>query len=123
MEKENNMEKEDLAKVTVYRFDPAKDDKPRYEVFENLPYRAMRVTDVLNHIFQNIDSTLVYRYSCRAGLCDACLMRVNGKVEVACKKLAEKEMLIEPVDKFVILKDLVVDFSQTKKKGEPKEEK
>lgn len=117
------MEKEDLAKVTVYRFDPTKDDKPRYEVFENLPYRAMRVTDVLNHIFQNIDSTLVYRYSCRAGLCDACLMRINGKVEVACKKLAEKEMLIEPVDKFVILKDLVVDFSQTKKKGEPKEEK
>lgn len=117
------MEKEDLAKVTIYRFDPTKDDKPRYEVFENLPYEAMRVTDILNYIFQNIDSTLAYRYSCRTGLCDACLMKVNGKVEVACKKLAEKEMLLEPVDKFVILKDLVVDFSLTRKRTEPKEER
>jgi succinate dehydrogenase/fumarate reductase iron-sulfur protein len=115
------MEKEDLARVTVFRFDPSKDDKPRYEVFDNLPYKAMRVTDVLNYIYQNIDSTLVYRYSCRIGLCDACLMKVNGKVEVACKKLAEKEMLIEPLDKFVVLKDLVGDFSRTKRKSEPKE--
>ena len=117
------MEKEDLAKVTIFRFDPSKDDKPRYDVFENMPYEAMRVTDVLNYILKNIDSTLAYRYSCRTGLCDACLMKVNGKVEVPCKKLAEKEMLLEPVDKFVILKDLVVDFSQTKRKGEPKGEK
>ena len=108
------MNKEDMSKVSIYRFDPTKEDKPRYDVFENVPYKAMRVTDVLNYIFQNIDSTLAYRYSCRTGLCDACLMKVNGKVEVACKKLAEKEMILEPVDKFIILKDLVVDFSQAK---------
>jgi len=116
------MEKADLAKVTIFRFDPSKDAQPRYEVFENVPYEAMRVMDVLNYIFQNIDSTLAFRYSCRTGLCDACLMKVNGKAEVACKKLAEKEMLLEPVDKFVVLKDLVVDFSQPKpkSKGEAK---
>ena len=119
MEKENDMEKEDTAKVTIYRFDPAKDDKPRYDVYENVPCKAMRVSDVLNYIYQNIDSTLVFRYSCRMGLCDACLMKVNGKVEVVCKKPAEKEMLIEPVDKFVVLKDLVVDFSQPKAKAKP----
>lgn len=113
------MTKEDLAKVTVLRFDPTKDAKPRYQVFEDVPYKAMKVTDVLNYIYQNIDSTLAYRYSCRTGLCDACLMKVNGKVEVACKKLAEKEMLIEPLEKFVILKDLAVDFSQTIKKAKP----
>ena len=111
------MEKEDIAKVTVYRFDPDKDTEPRYDVFENVPYTAMRVSDVLNYIYQNIDSSLTFRYSCRMGLCDACLMKVNGKVEVACKTPAEKEMLIEPVDKFVVLKDLVVDFSRPKVKA------
>lgn len=111
------MEKEDMAKVTIYRFDPTKDAEPRYDVFENVPYQAMRVSDVLTYIYQNIDSSLVFRYSCRMGLCDACLMKVNGKVEVACKTPAEKEMLIEPVDKFVVLKDLVVDFSQPKAKA------
>ena len=111
------MDKEDMAKVTIYRFDPTKDAEPRYDVFEDVPYKAMRVSDVLTYIYQNIDSSLAFRYSCRMGLCDACLMKVNGKVEVACKTPAEKEMLIEPVDKFVVLKDLVVDFSQPKAKA------
>jgi len=116
---EKNTEKEEMAKVTLYRFDPTEDDKPRYDVIENVPYKARRVTDVLNYIYQNIDSTLTFRYSCRAGLCDACLMKVNGKVQVACKTPAEKEMLIEPLEKFVVLKDLVVDFSQPKAKAKP----
>jgi fumarate reductase iron-sulfur subunit len=112
------MEKEDLAKIKIFRFDPNEDNEPRYDVFENVPYKGMKVMDVLNYIFQNIDSTLAYRYACRMGLCDACLMKINGKVELACTKVAEKEMTIEPVDKFVIIKDLAVDFSQTKSKAE-----
>ena len=39
----------------------------------------MSVLDVLTHIQSDHDSTLGFRYSCRAGMCGTCSMRVNGK--------------------------------------------
>jgi len=96
--------------VRVFRFDPAKDKEPHFDKFENIPYEGMRVTDVLNYIYQNIDSSLAFRYSCRAGLCGVCVLCVNEKPCFSCHKIAEKEMTIEPPARFTVLKDLVVDF-------------
>ena len=39
----------------------------------------MSVLDVLTRIQISQDSTLAFRYSCRAGMCGSCSMRVNGK--------------------------------------------
>ena len=33
--------------------------------------------------------------TCTIGTSDVCLLKVNGKVEVACKKSTEKEMALE----------------------------
>ena len=41
-------------------------------------------------------------------------MLVNGTPVFACRKSAEKVMIIEPHPKFEILKDLVVDFDRLK---------
>ena len=102
--------------VKILRFDPEKDKEPKMETFEDVPYEGMRVTDVLNYIYQNVDSSLAFRYSCRAGLCGVCILRVNGKACMSCNKIAEKAMTIEPPGQYAVIKDLVVDF-QRKKSG------
>lgn len=107
----------DTCTVKVFRYDPAVDSEPRMDTFEGIPYRGMRVLDVLNYIYQNIDSSLAFRYSCRAGLCGACLLRVNGKNVMSCKELASEEMTIEPPRNHRVIKDLVVDFREKAKAG------
>ncbi len=104
------------GRVKVFRFDPEKETDPRFETYKDIPYEGMRVTDVLNYIYQNIDNGLAFRYSCRAGLCGVCILKVNGKACMSCHKIAEKEMIIEPPGQYAVIKDLVVDF-QKKKPG------
>ena len=104
--------------VKVFRFNPDKDKKARFQTYKNVPYEGMRVTDVLNFIYQNLDNSLAFRYSCRAGLCGVCILKVNGKACLSCHKIAEKEMTIEPPSQYPVIKDLVVDFQ--KKKGKQK---
>ena len=40
--------------------------------------------DALNHIKDNLDGTLSYRWSCRMGICGSCGMMVNGEPKLAC---------------------------------------
>lgn len=105
--------------VRVFRFDPEKDKAPRFDTFTGVPYEGRRVTDVLNYIYQNLDSTIAFRYSCRAGLCGVCILRVNGKPCLSCHRVAEREMVIEPPTQYRVIKDLVVDFHEKvrKRKG------
>jgi succinate dehydrogenase/fumarate reductase iron-sulfur protein len=110
------------GRVKVFRFDPEKETDPRFETYENIPYEGMRVTDVLNYIYQNIDSSLAFRYSCRAGLCGVCILKVNGKACLSCHKIAEKEMTIEPPVRYAVIKDLVVDFERKTTKENTEEE-
>ena len=98
---------EDLGVVKIYRFNPAVDSEPRYDVFEGIPYVGRTVMDVIRTIFEEKDSSLAYRCSCRSGLCTACRMRVNGKPVMACMRLAEKDMVIEPPGSGNIIKDLM----------------
>jgi len=105
--------------VKIFRFDPEKDKKPHLQTFKNIPYEGMRVSDVLNYIYQNLDSSLAFRYSCRAGLCGVCILKVNGKACLSCHRIAEKEMIIEPPSQYAVIKDLVVDLQ--KKKGKHKQ--
>jgi len=102
-----------LAEVELFRLDPARDDAPRYQNVRT-PYEGFTVLDVLRYIYENIDSTLAFRWACTAGCCRSCAVLVNGKPVLACMKSAERKMKIEPHPKFVILKDLVVDFNLPK---------
>jgi len=108
--------------VKIFRFDPGKDKKPRFQTFKDVPYAGMRVTDVLNYIYQNLDQSLAFRYSCRAGLCGVCLLEVNGKACLSCHRIAEKEMTIEPPSQYAVIKDLVVDLPKKKGKQRQTEE-
>ena len=68
------------------------------------------VLNVLHRIYDDLDPTLAYQCSCRIGLCDACLVRVNGKVVRACATPADGDMLIEPYKDSARIRDLVAEL-------------
>jgi len=102
---------EDMGTMKIYRFNPAVDEAPRFEVFEGVPYVGRTVMDVLRDLYETRDPSLAFRCSCRAGLCTACRMRVNGKAVMACMRMAEKEMVIEPPGSGAVIKDLMTTLS------------
>ena len=90
--------------VKVRRGEPGESSVQVYEV----PYESgQSVLGVLEYIYENLDSTLSFYYSCRIGMCTGCLVRVNGKAVLACTTLAKGDMLIEPYKEGMVIKDLV----------------
>lgn len=71
---------------------------------------GMSVFNVLELIRSDIDPTLAFLISCRIGKCDICLLRVNGKTRWSCTERPTDGMVLEPVDRYTVLKDLVIDW-------------
>lgn len=94
----------------IKRFDGEKSFWQSYEV----PIKkGTTVLECLHYIRDNLDSTLSFRASCRMGICGSCAMKINGKPRLACETQVAKlknPVVIEPLDNFKVLKDLVVDF-------------
>lgn len=99
--------KEASLNVKVFRFDPSVDKEPYYDDFK-VPYDEHEtILGILQYIREKYDASLTYRDSCIVGCCAICNVRVNGKATLACKKKMFKEdMVIEPVKKDKVLKDL-----------------
>lgn len=106
-----------LGKVRIQRYDPLVDKEPYYQEFAGVPYEGRMVLDVVKYIYENLDSTLSFRYECRLGLCAICRMRVNGKAVLACKKLAEPEMVIDP-PRGTVIKDLMTEMGKYEAEAE-----
>jgi succinate dehydrogenase/fumarate reductase-like Fe-S protein len=71
---------------------------------------GMSVFNVLEHIRNEFDPTLAFLISCRIGKCDICLLKVNGKTRWSCTELATDGMVLEPLARYEVAKDLVVDW-------------
>lgn len=101
--------------VTVFRFNPESEDKPRFDHFEVPLVRKMAILDILLHIQNYVDNTLAFRYSCRYAMCGSCALYVNGKPRLACKTqvldLGTEEITLKPLPNFPIIRDLVVDMA------------
>ena len=98
------------AIVKVFRFDPAVDKEPKYQTYE-VPgsfWHNRKVMDVLIYIYQNLDPGLAFREACYQGLCGCCTLRVNGKPVLACDTFASSEMVIDPLNKTKVVKDLII---------------
>jgi len=100
------------AKVKIFRYDPSIDKEPTYQEYE-VPYEHwhnLKVLDVLRYIYETFDGSLAFRESCYQQLCGSCIINLNGKPALACDRFAEQEMLIEPLPKRKVIKDLVVEL-------------
>jgi len=97
--------------VTITRFDPAKDRQPYPQDFRVPVAEGMAVLQALDYIYENLDSTLSYydHAICAQGICKRCTAMVNGRTELICQYQVVENVLVEPLPKFKIVKDLVVD--------------
>lgn len=74
-----------VKRFSVYRYDPESGQHPRLDTYEvDTSTCAPMVLDVLFEIKDEIDSTLVFRRSCREGICGSCSMNINGVNALAC---------------------------------------
>ncbi len=103
-----------IKKLTVTRYNPETDSSPRTQTYE-VPYDDDTVVlDALNHIKDQEDGTLTYRWSCRMGVCGSCGMNVNGVPKLTCATFlrdCEGDITVEPLANFPIMRDLVVNMS------------
>lgn len=102
-----------MTEIRVFRFDPEKDTKPRYETYK-VPLEGT-VLDALRYIYEEHDASLSFRFGCSGPTferCGACAVKVNGEPALSCKKLLKEQMTVDPHHKFAILKDLAVDFDR-----------
>jgi fumarate reductase iron-sulfur subunit len=104
----------DTITLIVTRYRPDTEAEPtvaRYEV----PLRNdWAVLDGLNHVKDQLDGSLSYRWSCRMGICGSCGMNVNGEPRLSCAtfltEFAPGPVRVEPLANFPIVRDLVVDI-------------
>jgi len=108
------MSEQQTIGLQVSRFNPQKDSEPSQQRYE-VPYHDdWVVLDALNHVKEQMDGTLSYRWSCRMGVCGSCGMMVNGEPKLTCATFLRdyypKEIRIEPLANFAVVRDLVIEL-------------
>ncbi|MCD4677504.1 MAG: hypothetical protein K8S18_16145 [Desulfobacula sp.] len=102
--------------VSIFRFDPSVDKEPYYKKYEVPWVKGMSAMNALDFIYQNIDSTLAYydHAGCDLGICGRCTGRINGKPGLFCQTPVKGDIVLEPLSKERVLKDLI---TKSKKKA------
>ncbi len=120
--------------LDVFRYRPEQEEEFTFQRYD-VPYREdWVVLDALNHIKDEIDGTLSYRWSCRMGVCGSCGMMVNGDPKLTCATFLRDyypdPIRIEPLSYFPVIRDLVINMDDFMEKLErvkawliPQEEK
>ncbi|MGH3780854.1 MAG: succinate dehydrogenase iron-sulfur subunit [Pseudonocardiaceae bacterium] len=110
----------DDVTLRVTRYRPEQENEPTTHSYQVPLGDGWTVLDGLNHIKDQMDGTLSYRSSCRMGICGSCGMTVNGEPRLACATLladyALEPVLIEPLNNFPVIRDLVVDIDDVMRK-------
>jgi succinate dehydrogenase / fumarate reductase iron-sulfur subunit len=101
-------------RLRVFRFQPEKDKRPRYDVYTIETDPTERILDLLEYVRGDVDGSLSFRRSCAHGVCGSDAMRINGRNLLACKVLVKdlgtSEITVEPLLGLRVIKDLIVDM-------------
>ena len=100
--------------LDVFRYRPEEGEGPTLQHYE-VPYREdWVVLDALNHVKDEIDGTLSFRWSCRMGVCGSCGMMVNGEPKLTCAAFLRDyypdPVRVEPLNYFPVIRDLVINM-------------
>jgi len=101
---------ERTIELEVLRYNPDKDEAPRFQTFSVPCPDEWVVLDALNYVKDNLDSSLSYRWSCHMAVCGSCGMVINGEPMLACKAFIRdlgSKIRVEPLSHFPIERDLV----------------
>nr|WP_281647551.1 succinate dehydrogenase iron-sulfur subunit [Parendozoicomonas sp. Alg238-R29] len=104
-------------KVSVYRYNPETDAAPyMQDLVVDVPEgKDLMVLDVLALIKEQDDS-LVYRRSCREGVCGSDGMNISGTNGLACitplsQAVRKGKLVLRPLPGLPVIRDLVVDMA------------
>jgi fumarate reductase iron-sulfur subunit len=100
--------------ITSLKYNPSNpDSKPTFRDYKLKETPGMTLYIALTKIKSTIDHDLSSDFVCRAGICGACGMLVNGKPQLACKTLTSDfengKIELLPLPTFKLIKDLSVD--------------
>ncbi len=105
-----------ILTLSIYRYDPDKDDKPYMQEFK------LDLSRVVGKMLLNALETLKldhpdigFRRSCGEGVCGSDGMNINGKNGLACiTQLAQlpDKVVLRPLPGFPVIRDLIVDMQQ-----------
>lgn len=100
------------VKLNVLRSEPDSAKEPYFQLFELEVSPGETVLGALRYIYENIDPSLVFRVVCNEEKCGECAVVVNGAPCLACGRMVEPEMTIEPLPNLPLIRDLVIDRRQ-----------
>ena len=110
----SNSDSPDTIRLEVTRYRPDGDAEPTVQGYDVPLRKEWTVLDGLNHVKDQVDTTLAYRWSCRMGICGSCGMNVDGEPRLTCATFltdyAPGPVRVEPLANFPIVRDLVVDL-------------
>jgi succinate dehydrogenase/fumarate reductase iron-sulfur protein len=93
----------------VFRHGSILEKETKYDEYTLESEPNNTVLGLLLQIYHQYDPTLAFRFSCGVIKCGECGVMVNGVQCLACEKLVEPEMRIDPLPNLPLIKDLVVD--------------
>ena len=104
----------ETMQLEIFRYHPEKDSEPTFQIFE-VPFREdWVVLDAINHIKDEIDGTLSYRWSCQMGVCGSCGIMINNVPKLSCaaflKDYYPDKISIEPLTGFPVERDLIFEM-------------
>ena len=110
----------DRIRLRVARYRPEQESEATFDDFDVPCPKDWVILDGLNHIKDQLDGTLAYRWSCRMGICGSCGMTVNGEPKLTCAtflhEYAPGPIRVEPLRNFPVIRDLIVDIGDFMRK-------
>ncbi len=104
-----------VREFRVYRWQEEGDENPRMDTyFVDTDDCGPMILDGLIYIKNKIDPTLVFRRSCREGICGSCSMNINGRNHLACTSGMDEEdgpVTLYPLPHMPVVRDLVPDLT------------
>ena len=98
--------------INVLRYRPEQEAEPVWQRFVVPFTEDMSVLQALQHIKDEIDGSLGFRWSCRMAICGSCGMMINGKPALSCqtflRDLWPGPVQVEALAHFPIERDLIV---------------
>jgi fumarate reductase iron-sulfur subunit len=110
----------DRITLQIARYRPEQESEASFDEFDVPCPKDWVILDGLNHVKDQLDGTLAYRWSCRMGICGSCGMTVNGEPKLTCAtflhEYAPGPIRVEPLRNFPVIRDLIVDIGDFMRK-------
>jgi succinate dehydrogenase/fumarate reductase iron-sulfur protein len=108
-------EPESIFQIHILRFNPETDRQPHWESYPVPHVKTMTVMEALENLWDQ-GEYIAFRSNCKEFTCGSCSMIINGKPRLACDTLLEDGMKLEPLTRYPVIRDLVVDTGRVNEK-------